>query len=379
MRTFPRHLPFLRILPAVLLVLAAGASNTVHAQKLLWDVDFKFGFDNREYASLTTSPSGTLFGAVLSPKAGIGFGKGHALYAGVDLAKYFGQDSPLLSVDYLLYYQYEGEHFKAYAGSFPRSKVTGHYPTAFFDDSYFFDTNIGGTLLSYSRKWWRIEGAVDWVGCWDEDTRERFEVFSYGQAGAPWLNVSYTFKMLHYAGSAVAGGVVDNVWLYPHIASDLSGFLPDRMSLGLRAGWIQTFQNDRVRGEGYVTPGGFQAEVGFEYYGFGVHNTVYAGNNLMPYYYRTGTDGIAYGANLYTGSLFYSTESGIYDRLEISYRYDFKTFLSLRVSSVHHYDGCGWGWQQLVQLTVDLNNFQFPARGGRGAGASGHARHGHRR
>lgn len=99
----------------------------------------------------------------------------------------------------------------------------------------------------------------------------------------------------------------------------------------------------------------------------------------MPYYYRTGTDGIAYGANLYTGSLFYSTESGIYDRLEISYRYDFKTFLSLRVSSVHHYDGCGWGWQQLVQLTVDLNNFQFPARGGRGAGASGHARHGHRR
>ena len=44
-------------------------------QQLLWDVDLKFGFDNREYASLTTSPSGTIFGAMLSPKVG----RGHAL------------------------------------------------------------------------------------------------------------------------------------------------------------------------------------------------------------------------------------------------------------------------------------------------------------
>lgn len=58
----------------------------------------------------------------------------------------------------------------------------------------------------------------------------------------------------------------------------------------------------------------------------------------------------------------YPAGSGIYNRLEISYRYDFKSFLSLRVSSVHHYDGYAWGWQQLVQLTVDLNNFQFPRR-----------------
>ena len=34
----------------------------------------------------------------------------------------------------------------------------------------------------------------------------------------------------------------------------------------------------------------------------------------------------------------------------------------LKVASVHHYDGNGWGWQQLIQLVVNLNNFQFPVK-----------------
>lgn len=32
----------------------------------------------------------------------------------------------------------------------------------------------------------------------------------------------------------------------------------------------------------------------------------------MPYYYRTDLAGVTYGSDLYTGSLFYSTGSGIY-------------------------------------------------------------------
>ena len=135
------------------------------------------------------------------------------------------------------------------------------------------------------------------------------------------------------------------------------------MTAGLRVGWIQTFQNDRIRNQGYVLPGGFQAEARIGYYGFEIYNTIYAGDNIMPYYYSTDMAGVMYGDNLYTGSIFYSTSSGVYNRLEISYHYDFRDFLRLRVASVHHYDrGRGWGWQQLIQLTVDLNNFQFPSR-----------------
>lgn len=350
-----------RAMRAALLAAAVFVSvRTAGAQELLWDVDFKFDFDNREYMAVETSPSKTIFGAMLSPKIGLGFSKGHALYVGADIESQFGRTEPHLTFDWLFYYQFDGPYFKVNAGSFPRARLTGYYPAAFFDDRYFLEGNVEGLMLSYTRPWWRIEGVVDWVGCIDRDTRERFEAYSYGEAGAPWLSAAYTLKMLHYAGSGEAGGVVDNVWVYPHLVSDLSQFLPQKMSLRLRAGWLQTFQNDRVREEGYVYPGGFQAEAALGYCGFEVRNTVYAGGNLMPFYFRTDTIGVMYGDNLYTGDMFYSTDSGVYNRLEISYHYDFQDFLRLKISSVHHYDGYGWGWQQLVQLTVDLSSEKWP-------------------
>ena len=351
------------IISISLIFIALLLPVSLRGQQLLWDVDLKFGFDNREYASLTTSPSGTIFGAMLSPKVGLGFGEGHAVYAGVDATRYFGKSAPALMFDYLLYYQYDGDRFKVNAGAFPRKRMTGYYPEAFFDDRFFFDGSLEGTLLSYTGKFWRMEGAVDWVGLMDDDTREQFLVYSYGCFGVPWLSLSYSFMMNHYANSAsFRGGVVDNVWIYPHLSSDVSEFLPQRMTLALRAGWMQTFQNDRYRKQGYVLPGGFQGEVEFGYYGFGVRNTVYAGKNLMPFYGTEDIEGNPYGSGLYYGDVFYSTDSGIYNRLEISYKYDFRDFLSLKVASVHHYDGYGWGWQQLIQLVVNLNNFQFPVK-----------------
>ena len=91
---FSRTIAVLVMLPALM-----GICRPLSAQQLLWDVDFKFGFDNREYASLDIAPSETIFGAVLSPKVGFGFGEGHALYAGVDAAKYFGRTAPELSLE----------------------------------------------------------------------------------------------------------------------------------------------------------------------------------------------------------------------------------------------------------------------------------------
>ena len=107
---FSRTIAVLVMLPALM-----GICRPLSAQQLLWDVDFKFGFDNREYASLDIAPSETIFGAVLSPKAGFGFGEGHALYAGVDAAKYFGRTAPELSLEALLYYQYDGRYFRVNA------------------------------------------------------------------------------------------------------------------------------------------------------------------------------------------------------------------------------------------------------------------------
>ena len=154
------------IISISLIFIALLLPVNMKGQQLLWDVDLKFGFDNREYASLTTSPSGTIFGAMLSPKVGLGFGEGHAVYAGVDATRYFGKSAPALMFDYLLYYQYDGDRFKVNAGAFPRKRMTGYYPEAFFDDRFFFDGSLEGALLSYTGKYWRMEGAVDWSVLW---------------------------------------------------------------------------------------------------------------------------------------------------------------------------------------------------------------------
>ena len=58
-----------RVIFILILLSAMQLSMPVllRGQQFLWDVDVKFGFDNREYSSLTTSPSGTIFGTMLSP------------------------------------------------------------------------------------------------------------------------------------------------------------------------------------------------------------------------------------------------------------------------------------------------------------------------
>ncbi len=356
----------------VILLALLACPLTAGAQRLLWDVDFRFGFDNREYASMSSGyDSETLFGAYLAPKVGLGFGKGHSVFAGADIYKFFGQEEPYLEYDVLLYYQYDSRRFQANAGAFPRRRMEGYYPEAFMDTRLFFDGNFEGALLRYKARWLRAELIADWSGRIAENTREKFSVYSFGEFGASWLNLSYSFMMTHYANSYSVAGVVDNVWVYPHIGSDLSRFLPRRMGLDLRAGWIQTFQNDRRLGEGYVLPGGFQGELTLKYRGFAVRNTIYLGDNLMPFWDHTDDLGLSYGANLYYGDPFYSTESGLYDRLELSYSYDFGNLMSVKLASVHHYDGLDWGWQQLVYLTVNLNN--LPSSHGKPSG-NGHRR-----
>ena len=70
--------------------------------------------------------------------------------------------------------------------------------------------------------------------------------------------------------------------------------------LSLRAGWINGFQNDRKYVGDYVTPGGVQIEAHVQKWNFGIHNTFYAGDNLMPYYVAP-FDNLDYGPGLYWG------------------------------------------------------------------------------
>ena len=55
-----------------LIFFALFLPQMLFSQQFLWDIDFRFQFDNREYKSLLTH-SGTLFGAKLAPEIGIGW------------------------------------------------------------------------------------------------------------------------------------------------------------------------------------------------------------------------------------------------------------------------------------------------------------------
>lgn len=359
------------VIPVFMLLFAT--SSGLYAQKLLWDVDFKFGLDNREYAGMETSPSFTAFGAILAPKAGLGWGNGHSVMAGAAIERYFGQVSPLLKVSPLLYYQYEGRHFNAYAGALPMKKLSGDYPRAFFDDMLFFDPVLEGALFRYGSDTWELEAAVDWLSCLDTDVRERFAVYSYGRKDFAFFRMGYSMMMHHFSISGTLKNVVDNIWIYPFLRLDFSGMTP-LSQLFLKAGWIQTFQNDRANNTGYVLPGGFQGEFAIEKWGVGISETVYAGGNLQPFFHTPDAKGNIYGTELYFGDRFYGTDSGIYNRTELYYAPDIGRFLSLKISFAVHYDGYGWGTQQLVRLIVNLDDSQFRTNGKKHRNSSGRGR-----
>lgn len=345
-----------------LLLCVLICSNSAYAQKFVWDVDFKFGLDNREYAGMELgAPSFTTFGAVFVPKVGLSFGEGHSLMIGADAERYFGQANPKMRIDPMLYYQFEGPHLQAYAGAFPKKKLAGDYPLAFFDDMSYFDPVVEGTLLRYTGNTWLLEATVDWLSCYDKNKRERFAVYSYGRKDFKFFRLGYFMLMHHFSVSGTLKNVVDDIWLYPFAALEFGNMTP-LSKLGLRVGWIQTFQNDRINNTGYVYPGGFQGEFTIEKWGVGISETIYLGKNLHPFYSTLDSEGNPYGGELYFGSRFYGVDSGIYNRLEAYYAPNIGRFLTLKASFVVQYDGYKWGTQQLVRLIVNLNNLQFPKK-----------------
>ncbi len=342
----------------VLVTLISLVGITCSGQNFLWDINFKSGFDNREYKNMETAKSATLFGVQFEPAVGLGWGEGHSMFIGGHLMAHYGAQNPRYKVLMQLYYQYDSEHFRANAGIFPKRKAKGDYPKVMLGDNRYYGVPFQGALLAGQGESWMAEAIIDWVGMIDQTTRERFMVYGYATKAFGPFYVSCAAMMYHYANSQTVKGVVDNVWIYPYVGLDFTHWA-SLERFDLRAGWLNTFQNNRISGEGYKNPGGFQAEFDIKKWGVGIDNTIYLGKNLHPLYYELDATGSQYGDILYLGDPYYSTEEGIYNRLELYYEPKIGKFMKLRVSSVHHYDGSGWGWQQFVKLIIDLNNISI--------------------
>ncbi|MDR2584669.1 MAG: hypothetical protein LBC84_00360 [Prevotellaceae bacterium] len=326
----------------------AFSQNTIEA---LWSTSLDFFFDNREYNSVFNK-SQTFFGQRIAPEVGVGFDDLHSVMVGAFFLSNYGA-RPALSVhDYIAYYRYQDQRFNCFAGLIPRSKSFVKYSSAFVNDSlYYYDPNISGLLLQYRGNHGYIELGVDWHSMYSKIDREKFLLFMGSQI---WFHSFYAgmhANIYHFSHSRIHDGVVDNMLIYPHIGIDLSSASHFEL-FDIRAGWMQAFQNDRKYVGKYVFPKGLQFEIQLEKWRFGINNTFYTGQNLMPHWIAPVPD-LDYGAGLYWGDPFYRTDS-IYDRLEIYWQPHIGDRLSLRISTVHHYDGSCWSWQQKVRFLVNL-------------------------
>lgn len=362
--------------------------------KFAYDVDFEMNFDNREFVGNRFSKSMTIFGARLTPSVGITVpqpdkGMMHRLMAGIDVMKDFGA-SPLsaelsggadnesdaalnnkhlfreLTLYYVLEKKSENTSLQMFAGVFPRKAAEGRYSEAFFSDSLrFYDNNLEGLLLKIYRpkSYWEI--GCDWMGKPGYARKEKFMIFSSGESHvASFMDLGYAAYMYHFAGSRKARGVVDNILINPYAEFDF-GESMNMQEFSLRFGWLQAMQHDREFVGHYVFPCGGEFDLKMRKWNIGIHNKLFYGTDMMPYYNSLDKGGDKYGNRLYMGDPFYRIHSdgtsgpGMYDRFEAFYEPHLGRYLSIRISARFHfhdfkYSGC----QQMVGIRFNLHELR---------------------
>lgn len=339
----------------------------------VYDLDFDMQFDNREFDGTSYTSSMTVFGARVTPSVGVGLqqknGTKHRLMVGIDIMKDFGsarKNSELFD-EITLYYDVQKQigktGFEMVAGVFPRRYAEGSYSQAFYSDSLrFYDNNLEGLLLKFSRPKAYFEIGCDWMGMYDTYSRERFQIFSSGEGRVlPFLSLGYAASLYHFSFSGVSVGVVDNALVNPYLRFDMAS-MTDMQTLAVRLGWLQALQNDRANVGHYVFPGGAEVVMEVQKWNVGLRNDMFIGTDIMPYYNTVDNAGYKYGNVLYMGSPFYRVWDdgrdgiGMADRLEVYYAPKFGApYLDMKVSAIFHFDGEKYcGCRQMVSLNFNL-------------------------
>ena len=354
-----------------------------------YDVDYEMNFDNREFYRSDFSESMTIFGARLSPTAGLqafsADSASHKLMVGIDVMKDFGA-SPISELiaggeteethgrlnnlslfrEIILFYNLEKKlndtGISLYAGIFPRNKMQGRYSQAFFSDSLkFYDNNLEGLLVQFHRPKAEFELGCDWMGQYGTARRERFMIFSSGEGRVtPVLAFGYSGYMYHFANSEQVKGLVDNILINPYARLDLAQRF-DLQEFSLTLGWLQAFQHNRKHVGHYVFPGGGHFDFEIRKWDVAVKNMFFCGTDLMPYYNYKDEGGFKYGTELYLGDPFFriyddnTSGLGQYDRLEVCYEPSIGKFLNVRIAAVFHFNNFHYsGCQQVVGLKASF-------------------------
>ena len=123
--------------------------------------------------------------------------------------------------------------------------------------------------------------------------------------------------MYHHAGTYLDDGVVDNVLLASARRDRPHADKRCMQELSLRAGLAPRRSRTTANTSATTSrPAAYRSKLKVQKWNFGIHNTLYAGKDLMPYYVARPVS-LDYGPGLYWGEPWYRTRHNIYDRLEI--------------------------------------------------------------
>ena len=79
------------------------------AQKLVWNANLNYFFDNTEYAKSTITKDQTMTGVHFAPEIGLAIDSVHSFFAGADLLKTAGSQNVIDDIQPLAYYRYQNQ------------------------------------------------------------------------------------------------------------------------------------------------------------------------------------------------------------------------------------------------------------------------------
>lgn len=323
------------------------------AQDVLWSVDFRTIFDNREGESKYTYDR-TFFLTQLSPEIGLSLLDGeHSVFGGVSWTQPIGCEWEGYRVSPTLYYMYKKDGVKGFLGMFPRTRLYRELPDYIWNDStYYVQHNIRGAGIVLEGHHGYFQAIVDWRGMQSKTQREAFNIIAMGEwqkSPESPFTVGGVLMMNHLAcreNPPADESVVDNFLLNPYVGVNFKTWLPSLDSLKVDVGLLGAMTRDRSLNNKWKVPVGFWMDARFRWKWLAAREEFYAGGRLFPYYN-------VYGNLLDQGEPYFAAK--IYSRTELQgYIFD-KPFLKLRASlDFHVADGDLMFYQRII-LNVNFD------------------------
>lgn len=404
-------------------VLALGGAQTLRAQtvfdvqrlriessrreqtkavKFGYDVDFHYFFDVRRFGSSSDlfMLSEVLNVARLTPTVNLSFSQNrnitHRLVTGIDVIKdlgenpivstYYSDDEDRLSLmnaylfkELLIYYNLKAasdrHSAELYAGIFPRTLRSGYYSLAMFSDAdMLYNPNIEGFMLKYENRKLLAEAGIDCLGYKALDRRLAYMAFTSGlYKPLKWASIGWDGTYTSVGSSYLIISGAQSLLFNPYIKLE-AGHLLKMQDLSLKAGGMISYQHYSNVVEESRMPMGVEVISNIRHWNFGIENTFFYGDNMMPFRNSSFMDGGWTSTNastLYKGERFYFTRRGyaaIYDRLELYFQPNISRGLDLRLSAVGHFiNGTEavnsfLGWQAKASLLFNLGELTQPVR-----------------